>query len=189
MARVLRVPDEKFRDKVFKTMRENLTTIPHETGRPAPSIGELSAGFIRRCEALFGKLVPREVDGELRDKANALAAEYSAPDWVMENDRREQSGREVKIAEGVSVMERVGKLPGGLVRASAVNVRGKLRDIHLSGDFFFFPAARLVDLERALEGVDLRVDPLAERIEWFFQAYGISAPGVEPAELAKAICS
>lgn len=189
MARVLRVPDEKFRDKVFKTLQDNLTTLPRETGRPAPSIGELSADFVRRCEALFGPLVPREIDGELRTLADGLAADYSAPEWVMENDRREKAGREVKIAEGVTVIERVAKLPGGLVRATAVNAKGKLGDIHLSGDFFFFPAARLVDLEQALEGVEFRIDPMVERIEWFFKAYGISAPGVEPAELAKAICS
>ncbi|MGB7540170.1 MAG: lipoate protein ligase C-terminal domain-containing protein [Anaerolineales bacterium] len=189
MARVLRVPDEKFRDKVFKTLQENLTTIPRETGKPAPSIGELSAGFIRRCEALFGRLFPRKVDGELRKQADALAAVYSTPDWVMENDRREQAGREVKIAEGVSVLERVAKLPGGLVRMSAVNANGKLRDIHLSGDFFFFPAARLEDLERALEGVEIRIAPLEERIAWFFRTYGVSAPGIQPEALAKVICA
>ena len=102
---------------------------------------------------------------------------------------REQAGREVKIAEGVSVLERVAKLLGGLVRVSAVNTKGKLRDIHLSVDFFFFPAARLVDLERALEGSELRVDPLAERIDWFFRTYQISAPGIPPEALAKVICA
>jgi lipoate-protein ligase A len=189
MARVLRAPDEKFRDKVFKTLQEHLTTLPRETGKPAPSLEELSASFIRRCETLFGPLIPREPDSELRARADAIAAEYSAPGWVMENDRREQAGREVKIAEGVIVIERVGKLPGGLVRASAVNAGGRLRDIHLSGDFFFYPASRLADLERALEDVELQLDPLAQRIEWFYQTYGISAPGIKPSELAEVLCS
>jgi lipoate-protein ligase A len=189
MARVLRVPDEKFRDKVFKTLQENLTTLPRETGHAAPPIGELSADFIRRCEALFGPFTAREVDGELRVRADELGAEYSTPDWVTENDRREKAGREIKIAEGIYVVERVAKLPGGLVRASAVNVQGRLRDIHLSGDLFFFPASRLVDLERALEDAELRVEPLTQRIDWFFQTYGIRAPGILPAELAKVFCS
>jgi lipoate-protein ligase A len=189
MARVLRVPDEKFRDKVFKTLQENLTTMPRESGRAAPSIRELSAAFIRRCEKIFSPLVPRAVDKELREKADELAAAYSAPEWVMENDRREKAGREVKIAEGISVLERVVKLPGGLVRASAVNAQGRLHDLHLSGDFFFFPAERLVDLERALENVEVKADPLAQRIEWFYQTYGVSAPGIQPAELAKVFCS
>jgi lipoate-protein ligase A len=186
MARVLRVPDEKFRDKVFKTLRENLTTLPRETGRPAPTLEELGGSFLRRCETLFGPLIPRELDSELRARADAIAAEYSAPDWVMENDRRERNGREVKIAEGVMVIERTVKLPGGLVRLSAVDDGGKLRDVHLSGDFFFFPASRLVDLERALEGVENRDGALYQRIEWFFKTYGISAPGIRPEELAKA---
>jgi lipoate-protein ligase A len=189
MARVLRVPDEKFRDKIFKTLHENLTTLPVETGAAAPSIGELSARFIRRCEPLLGPLTPRDVDEALRAKADELAADYSAPEWVLENDRREKAGREVKIAEGVYVVERVAKLPGGLVRVSAVNAGGCLRDVHLSGDFFFFPAARLTNLERALENTEFRVEPLTQRMQWFFQAYGIQAPGISPADLAKVICS
>jgi lipoate-protein ligase A len=189
MSRVLKVPDEKFRDKVYKTLQDNLTTIPRETGKPAPAIGELSADFIRRCEALFGPLLPREVDGELRAKADALAAEYSSPEWVLENDRRETAGREVKIAEGVIVLERVVKLPGGLVRATAVNDRGRLRDVHLSGDFFFFPAERLPDLERALEDAECTAGALRGRIESFFRDFAVSAPGILPEDLARVICS
>ena len=103
----------------------------------------------------------------------------------MENDRREKDGREVKIAEGVSVIERAVKLPGGLVRASAVSADGRLRDVHLSGDFFFFPASRLADLERALEGAEIQTSALAERIGWFYRTYGISAPGMQPEALAE----
>ncbi|MGD0172879.1 MAG: lipoate--protein ligase family protein [Anaerolineales bacterium] len=189
MATVLRVPDEKFRDKVFKTLQENLTTVPRETGSAAPSIAEVSDRFIRRCETLIGPFTPREIDGKLRAKADELAAAYSAMDWVMENDRREKAGREVKIAEGVYVMERVVKLPGGLVRASAVNEKGRLRDVHLSGDFFFFPADRLIDLERALDNAEFDVVSLTRRIEWFFQIYDVRAPGIPAEELAKVFCS
>ena len=189
MARVLRVPDEKFRDKVFKTLQENLTTIPRETGKIAPSIAELSTQFMERCEPRLGPFLRREIDGELRAKAEALAAAYSARDWVTENDRREKDGREVKIAEAVYVVERVVKLPGGLVRASAVSEKGRLRDVHLSGDFFFFPAARLVDLEQALENAELDAVSLTRRMQWFFQNYNIRAPGILPEELAKAFCS
>jgi lipoate-protein ligase A len=186
---VLRVPDEKFRDKVFRTLQENLTTLPRESGNAAPAIADLSARFIRRCEPLLGPIFPREIDGELRAKADEVAAAYSARDWVTENDRRESAGREVKIAERVYVVERVVKLPGGLVRASAVNVNGRLRDVHLSGDFFFFPATRLVDLERALEDAELEVVSLTRRMQWFYQIYDIRAPGIPPEELAKAFCS
>ena len=36
MSRILKVPDEKFRDKVYKTMEENLTTMKKELGEPPP---------------------------------------------------------------------------------------------------------------------------------------------------------
>jgi len=36
MSRILKVPDEKFRDKIFKTMEENLTTMKKELGAVPP---------------------------------------------------------------------------------------------------------------------------------------------------------
>ncbi|MGC9334577.1 MAG: lipoate--protein ligase family protein, partial [Anaerolineae bacterium] len=36
MARVLRVPDEKFRDKLYRTLRDNLSTIRREIGEVPP---------------------------------------------------------------------------------------------------------------------------------------------------------
>jgi lipoate-protein ligase A len=53
MSKVLKVPDEKFRDKVFKTLSENLTTIPRETGR-TPANAEIAARLQARCEPLLG---------------------------------------------------------------------------------------------------------------------------------------
>ena len=52
MSRVLRVPDEKFRDKVYKTLRENLTTITRETGG-RPTNAHLAEQLVQRCEPLL----------------------------------------------------------------------------------------------------------------------------------------
>ena len=57
MARCLRVPDEKFRDKVHKTMHENLTTIRRETGRTPANAG-LAAALARHYQPLLGALLP-----------------------------------------------------------------------------------------------------------------------------------
>jgi len=37
MSKVLKVPDEKFRDKIHKTLKENLTTIRRELGEKEAS--------------------------------------------------------------------------------------------------------------------------------------------------------
>jgi len=49
-AHVLRVPDEKFRDKVFKSMRENLTTLKREIGRVPEWDEDVLAGFYAHHE-------------------------------------------------------------------------------------------------------------------------------------------
>jgi lipoate-protein ligase A len=189
MAAVLRVPDEKFRDKVFKTLEANLTTIPRVTGGPAPSAADLSERFLARCRPLFGGFERRGVDGTLRERAEQIAAEYSAPDWVRENDRREQEGRTVKIAPEIAVVERLAKYAGGLVRASAVVDHGFLHGVHLSGDFFFHPANRLAELEGSLEGADAEPKTLTGRIRSFFRDREIRMTGIEPEDLGALLAS
>jgi lipoate---protein ligase len=183
MSKVLKVPDEKFRDKVFKTLSENLTTIPRESGQ-TPANEALTARLLERCEPLLGKFESKPVDAELRAKADEMMALFSTPEWTYYNDRRASSGSQVKIAEGVYVIQKVVKVPGGLIRASAVNKHGRLSDVHLSGDFFFYPAPRLADLEKALEGIEVEPEAIASAVQRFYQAYTVESPGVKPEDFA-----
>jgi lipoate---protein ligase len=189
MSKVLRVPDEKFRDKVFKTLQENLTTIPRVTGQPAPAVGDLSASLIRNCERVFGSLSIRAVDPALRSRADNIFLSHSASDWVFENDHREKAGREVKIAEGVYVCEKTAKYPGGLIRVSAVHDHGYLRNVHLSGDFFFFPQNEIKDLELSIEGQRMDSENLRTKITIFYKDNNIESPGITPGDLAEVISS
>ncbi|MBL8057556.1 MAG: lipoate--protein ligase family protein [Anaerolineales bacterium] len=188
MSRVLKVPDEKFRDKVFKTLSENLTTIPREAGR-TPTHAEVAARLLARCEPRLGPFTPRAVDAELRAKADALLTEYLRPEWIFANDQRARSGTAIKIAEGVYVIQKAVKAPGGLIRAAAVNRHGRLTDVHLSGDFFFYPAARLAELERALEGVAVQAEAVAAAVARFYQAHGVETPGVRPEDFAQVLAA
>jgi len=62
---------------------------------------------------------------------------------------------------------------------------GRLHDVSLSGDFFFYPADRLTALELALEGAPA---PQAQAaIARFYAAEGIESPGVTPADLARVL--
>jgi lipoate-protein ligase A len=67
----------------------------------------------------------------------------------------------------VFVLQKVAKLPGGLVRLAAVNQEGRLADVHLSGDFFIYPQSALSGLEQALAGVPLEARALTEAIQSF----------------------
>lgn len=188
MSRVLRVPDEKFRDKVYKTMRENLTTFQRETGTIPPA-KNLALTLVENFKPLLGEMKPAGLDEALVQKADELIKQMDTPDWLFANDRRRQKGAQVKIADGVSVTQNLYKAAGGLIRVTVVNSHGVLTSLHLSGDFFFFPPERLADLETALTGVAFERDAIEKRVSEFYVQNQIESPGVEPADIARSIFS
>jgi len=183
MSRVLKVPDEKFRDKVYKSMRENLTTIKRELGE-VPSRESLTASLARNFEKLLGPLPRAEVDSELRNEVSRLAAEFSTDEWLHKMGRHTE-GRTVKIAAGVDVKHLVHKAPGGLIRGDVEVADGVITSLSLSGDFFFYPADKLTQLSEAVVGK--REAEVSETIVRFYEEQGIESPGVEPADFAKAV--
>lgn len=187
MSKCLRVPDEKFRDKVFKTLQENLSTFLRETGS-MPTTRALGDALAKRYEAMLGPMEwTTEVGPELLAKADQLQDERHTPEWLLANDRRRPDARSVKIREGVHVVQNMLKTPGGLVRVTAVNEDGLLRDVHISGDFFIYPAEALNRLEQALEGSPAEIEALTRRIEAFYSGGLVESPGVAPADLARVL--
>jgi lipoate-protein ligase A len=183
MVKVLRVPDEKFRDKVFKSMQENLTTIQREIGQ-APSWEVLTAALTRHFEPVTGVLEPGQMPAEVYAEAERLRPHLTSDEWLYKRGQR-VGGREVKIASGVNVVHKVHKAPGGLIRGVSETKDGRIVSTSLSGDFFFYPAEKLAALEEALAGVKL--DEVESTIVGFYQAEGIESPGVTPADFARVI--
>lgn len=187
MVKSLRVPSEKFRDKVHKTMYDSLTTMTRVLGE-TPDMEALSARLVERYTPLLGEFTEREVDDELRARADEMwETMLSRDEWTFGNDRRESDGRSVRIAEGTNVIQRMYKSGGGLIRATAVEKDGYLYDVHLSGDFFFFPMAELPALEAALEGVAADAAAVEARLSEFYTSKAVDSPGVTPADFAVAL--
>lgn len=186
MVRALKVPDEKFRDKVYKTLQDNLSTIRRELGY-APPREELWDLLAEKFMEILGPLeVETTVDAEWRAEADRLAARILSDEWLFRRGRS-QIGREVTIRSGVQVWQKAYKAPGGLIRVIAEVQEGVIADISLSGDFFFYPAERLADLERALVGV--RVEEVEQAIARFYAEHGVESPGVTPADFAAVLRS
>lgn len=186
MSKVLRLPDEKFRDKVHKTMYENLTTMLRETGS-IPSNAALAERLLANCEPLMGPFVEKQLDDELRQKADELMGEMHNPAWLLANDHRRPDSARVKIAEGIFVFEKVHKAPGGLMRLTAVSNEGRLEDVHLSGDFFFFPSEKLVELEKAFTAVPITPEEVIRTVTQFYAANEVESPGVTPEDFTALI--
>jgi lipoate-protein ligase A len=183
MVRVLKVPDEKFRDKIYKTMRENLTTLKRETGR-TPLLEEVVPPLVGRFEEVLGPLEPADLPRAVYDKAREIEPLFSSDEWLHKRGKR-VPGRDVKIATGVNVLQRMHKAPGGLIRATFEVRGGRVTWVSFSGDFFFYPAEKLESMEMALSGVAL--EGVEQAIATFYAAEGIESPGVTPADLAQAL--
>lgn len=184
MARVLRVPDEKFRDKVYHTLQDNLSTIRRELG-VAPPRDELWDLLEKEFAALLGPLpVETVVDAPWRAKAEELAGRLLSDEWLHRR-RPPLAERKITIRSGVQLRQRIYKAPGGLIRATVEVQEGAITSASLSGDFFFYPAERLADLDAALVGV--REDEVEETIARFYAEHEIDSPGVSPADLAQVL--
>jgi lipoate---protein ligase len=180
------VPDEKFRDKLYKTLSANLSTIQRETGS-MPRTVDLAEALVEAYQPLLGKLTPAELDEEILAKADQLFTEMNTQEWLFENDRRRPDNRQVKIREDVYVIQKMVKLPGGLVRVNAISEAGRLRDVHISGDFFVYPANALQELEKALEGTTTQPDELRDAIQDFYNQSAITTPGILPEQLVEVL--
>lgn len=191
MVRVLKVPDEKYRDKIYKSLRENLSTIKRELG-VVPPLEEIEAALIANYEAVLGPLERAELPPAVYDKVEELKRTHTSDEWLYKRGKRGEARPELKrreqqtkIATGVEVVQRMWKAPGGLIRAIVEIKEGRIADVALSGDFFFYPADKLEALEAALAGVELNA--VESAIAEFYRREGIESPGVTPADFAKAL--
>jgi lipoate-protein ligase A len=185
MARVLRVPDDKFRDKIHKTLRENLSTVRRELGS-VPTRGRLWDVLAERFADVLGPLEEQTaVDEEWRAKADELAVRFLSDEWLYRK-RRSRDNWWVKIRASVQVKQGIYKAPGGLIRFMAEVQDGIITAASISGDFFFFPEEGLIDLEVALVGShETEVEAAIAR---FYREHTIESPGVTPADFARALC-
>ena len=112
---MLRVPDEKYRDKVFKSMTENLTTIKREIGR-IPTWDEMADPLLRNYEKVLGPLETADLPARCQEKMEDLKPDYLSDEWLFMK-RTESDGRDVKIATDVNIIQSVYKAPGGLIQS------------------------------------------------------------------------
>lgn len=179
MSKVLKVPDEKFRDKVKKTIQENMTTIKRELGEDEAgrySEADLNGMMAEELGTLVGPLEPMEMDGRLREKMRELEARMHTDEWLHRRGRV-RNGRMVKIKSGLEAVHRMHKARGGLIRFDCLLEEGMISGVNISGDFFSYPKDAVNKLEGLLEGCP--VQDAAVRLDQFLSGNNYETPGVE----------
>jgi lipoate-protein ligase A len=182
MACVLKVPDEKMRDKVVAGLEQYMVTmrdlLPEE-----PDRAETIATYLEECAAVLdAELVHDEPSARELEIAGELDELFVSPQWLNRKTVLPREG--VKIHEDVSIVGGVHKAPGGLIRAAATKVNGSITDVSFSGDFTILPAAGLAAIETAAAGSPGGV---VARLGALFAEAGFEAPGVAPEHFAAAL--
>jgi len=184
MSKIIKAPDEKFRDKIYKSMEENLTTMKREIGH-MPDREEVVSSLVNNFENLIGRLKPIKLDKTTFNKMIELEKYFTSDRFLFKKTPRIPKG--VKIREGVDILYSTYKAGGGLIRTSQEIKENMIESIGISGDFQFYPKSELSGLEKDLQKTKRKERKIIDKVEDFYHKKNIESPGVEPEDVTEAI--
>jgi len=186
MARCLKVPSEKFRDKLHKTLEDYVTSM-RQMLPEVPERDHVKSLFLNHVADCLA-VIPRESAVGKHEEAAIVdeVARLDDPSWATRVGRKFVSAG-VKIAADTYLTEGLCKAPGGLVRVQLLSRADRILDIEISGDFTCQPPAGVTHLAERMKGVSLSSTRLAPTIAGLLEALRLELPGVGPEHLAAAI--
>ena len=184
MARVLKVPDEKFRDKIHKSMQEHVTTIYRETGKK-PSRAHVRKALIEKFTPLLGSLEPAEYTPELQRKNAETIARMTDSSFLFKRTMKKPG--QVRIKSGVEFIMGMHKAPGGLIRTASEVHENRLADVIISGDFTLLPLQGLPKIEDGIKGAERTKGEVGNRIERVISDESLQLPGISVEDMLLAL--
>jgi lipoate-protein ligase A len=189
MARILRLPDEKFHDKVHTSLQEGISSFKDELGYIPPH-EEIISTFKTHLEEMLGiSLIHTDIDPLVEREMRQLKEKYLKDEWRFEMEKRgETLINAIKIHNSLHVAQGLHKSQGGLIRVICEFDKSILKDILISGDFWIIPH-KLPELEDTLRGIDLERDDLVLVIHKFLAEEACETPGTSAEDLTQVILS
>lgn len=188
MARILKVPSEKFRDKVVKSLEAGVTSLKDELGSIPPR-SEIIETYERNFEAKIGiDFEWGELDERTFEIMDKLKQEYQTDEWLYQVSKRNpQLVKSVKISGSLQVIQSLYKAPGGLIRLLMEIELEIIKDILITGDFWMLPERSVSGLEKTLRGVKIEPRKLKKIITDFYEQNKVQAPGTTPEDFVETI--
>ncbi len=181
-ASVLRIPDEKMRDKVAQTIDAYVSSLRKELGHTVPPAlvrTELAQSF----ERAFGvAVVPGELSDGERDVYRRWIRKMRSPEWLDDVRLPVEGHKPLRITGHVHLGHGVHKAPGGLVRVTLMVASDEVVDALVSGDFYAIGDAPS-EIENALLG-SAQTDSLRARLEAVWPS--LETPGVTAGDVLEA---
>jgi len=184
MAKVIRVPDEKFRDKMFKNLKEYVSSMRKELGEIPPR-NDVVRVLIENFQKTLGRLEPTEIKEDTLRKVKEVANILVSPEFVFRPTTKKPD--RVKIKSGVELIYTSHKAKGGLIRTAQEVVEDIIRDIGITGDFTMNPKEGIETIEERVIDAKRDKGKVLERIGDAYDEGDIDAPGVSPEDFTEAI--
>jgi lipoate-protein ligase A len=187
MTQILRVPSEKFRDKVYKSLEAGISSFKDELGY-IPDRDAIIKEYINQCEKHLGVHFTRtSLQPKTIEIMNELRIKYLTDEWLYQINQRGRDRFQVKIHGSSHVVKGNYKSTGGLIEVICEFMGSILTDILISGDFWIFPDTILPQLEDYLKNTDLAKVDLSTYIDEFLRNNDCQSPGTTAADIAKPI--
>ncbi|MBD3227656.1 MAG: hypothetical protein GF329_05665 [Candidatus Lokiarchaeota archaeon] len=190
MVKVLKVPDEKFRDKIYKSLQDRLTTFKKELGY-IPKRDLIISQYIQNIKDHFNvECEKQEITKLEKEIIQDLYKKYTDEKWInlIKESKSELLNREIKISKNSGVAQIMHKASGGLIKIIIELKNEIIKDIVISGDFFIYPEDSLRDLENILKGNNFKnIEKIHSLIKKFYKENDIESPGVKPVDYLKAL--
>lgn len=192
MVNVLKVPSEKFKDKMVQSLQKYMTSLRKELN-VIPERDSVVTYLIQEFENLVqAPLIPGELTDSEREYLSDVRERLHSQEWLHKPSRRRErllslvKAKCTKVTGGVMVCEASHKADK-LIRITVETVNGRIGDILISGDFFYEPADALGELEDELRGMKIRKKLMTAKIEEFFEKRGVQLAGVTAKDFVEAI--
>ena len=192
MTNVLKVPSEKFKDKMALSLKTYMTSLKRELGS-IPKRDVVVQYLVNEYENLLKTpLIPGNLTSAEREYLTETLQRLTSEEWLHKTSRRRErllslvKAKCTKIKGGVMVCEASHKAEK-LIRITLETVDGRISDILISGDFFYEPEDALGELEDELRGIKIRKKLLTQKIEEFFEKNQIRLAGVTARDFVEAI--
>lgn len=180
MLRALRIPTEKLQDKEIESVKERVTCLKWELGRPTP-IETIIAALIKGFKEAFGvHFENRSLTVEEEILLKRKLPYFSSPDYIF------------KIRDSLprrKTLSSILKAPGGLIRISvAMDSKTQvINQILITGDFFAYPRRAIFDLESLLKNSKASPSSIKDIIRTFFSEKKPEITGVKEDHLIQAL--
>ncbi|MBN1683607.1 hypothetical protein JW865_08665 [Candidatus Bathyarchaeota archaeon] len=187
MARVLKVSDEKFRDKIAKSMVEWVTSLKRELD-VIPSVEIIKEKYKEMFQKQLGlKLIKASPTNEEWKIFNEqILPQNLSYEWLYMEPPISLKSRSIKIAHEVKIVEVEYKV-AKLIRIRAEIFGEYITNIQIRGDFFVVPKESIKILEEKLVGCKIDDMNIKKVIEDFYKHNNVDTPGITSRDFIQAI--